>query len=661
VFSGSWSRFFVFPSKSLEARFGAWLAGLCLAAGVARLAVLIEFLAENPFAWLPRSDGGLYWKQAGELAAGIGWGETPFLIAPLYPLLLAGLRWAGGDLVTLYSLQLAVHLATAVLLAQATRLRFGAGAGLLAAGLFLGLAEPALFATRVLSVTLQLFWVALLYWDWTRLSQADPPTPGHVARVGAWVGALALAYPAALLLVPAYGAWLAWSAASPASRRALSAVTGVGCAAAVIAPATLHNAWVTGELIPITAHAGITLRQGNGPGSVGIYTPVDGIGVAITDQHRDAARLFRKLHGRDGSWGEIDASFRHEVVRWWLAHPFEATSLFARKLYWTLTSRDYDNVTAFALEREHGLADRAFLVPLEVPWLMGVAALGLTLACRRPARFAPELLLLGLPVLVCVGFYYSARYRLVAAPLLCALAAGAAVHWRELGWPRGAVAALALAPLPLLVANAFTGFGSLDFMRAPFARSLAASQVRLGRRLWADGDPAAAAERFRRALEADPSYAPARTALDQTLYNAAVAQGDFASALRRLESLAAEAPDDAQTRLALAWLLATCPDAALRSGEAALRHAREAERVAGEGSPDVQLALAVARAENGDFEGAVQAARRGADLLREGGRPDAAGEFEALASQLAARRPVRGEPRWLRVALASGAVADHSI
>ena len=187
-----------------DAHFWWAMLALLAAAGLIRLGVLREFWLENPFAAFPTLDSELYWRRAAEMAAGRWFGDEPFHIAPLYSYLLGALRSCGGGLLALYGAQLGLHLATAAIAGAAARHRFGGAAGCATAALFLSLAEPALFATRILGTTLQLLLVALLWWDWARLSDAAAPRTGHVIRVGAWIGLLALAYPAALLLVPVY-------------------------------------------------------------------------------------------------------------------------------------------------------------------------------------------------------------------------------------------------------------------------------------------------------------------------------------------------------------------------------------------------------------------------------------------------------------------------
>jgi tetratricopeptide (TPR) repeat protein len=630
-------------------RYGWWLLSICALAAALRLLILREYLLENPFAEFPYSDGELYWQRAGEMAAGRWLGDTPFLIGPLYPHLLGVLRWLGGGLGALYALQLGLHLATAALLAAAMRVHWGDAVALAAAGLFLLLGEPALFATRVLSVTLQMALVALLWWDWARLAEASEPEPLHAVRVGAWLGLLCLAFPAALLLIPVYAFWLGRGTAPPRARL-LRAAAGAGAAALLVSPATLHNAIIAGELIPVSAHAGVTLAQGNGPQSIGIYTPLADMSTSIHTQHHDASRAYESAHGRPGSWSEIDAWYQGRVIAWWTSRPVDAGALVARKLYWFLTSRHYDNVATFSLEREHGLGRAAVLAPLELPWLMGAALLGLaTLVSRR--RFAPELALLGLPLLVCAVFYYSARYRLVAAPVLCGLAALAAVRWREMPWPRSVTVALALLPAPLLLANAATGFGSVDFgsvdfMREDFAHTLARHHLRSGRAREAQDQLDAAERHYRRAVAAHGASARAR----RRLYNLQAARGDDTGALATLEGLAALRPREVQAHLALAWLLASSPDDSLRRGEAALHHAREALRLSGDANPDALMALALAQAELGHFDAATATAERGRALARARDDTTLLRSFETLRIHLGRRQALRAAPRPLQLA-----------
>lgn len=624
-----------------DRRFAWQLLVLCAAAAVLRALLWREELATNPFASVPWSDAELYWQRAGEMAAGRWWSDEPFLIAPLYPHLLGLLRALGVGLPGLYALQLGLNVVSGALVGATARARWGSAAGLVAAALFLLLAEGALFATRVLAVTLQVFLVTLLWWDWSRLAGRGRASRGHELRVGAEIGALVLAFPAALLLVPAYALWLFAEDAGRAG--ALRAALGSGAALLVVSPATLYNALASGELVVVTAHAGVTLAQGNGPRSAGIYTPLADVSHSVFQQHRDAARVFEAEHGRPGSWREIDSYFQKRVRDWWLAHPVDAAALLASKLRWLVSARHYDNVSVFALEREQGLGRSALWLPVEIPFLLGLGVLGAALLLRERRRATPELTLLLLPVVVCLLFYYSARYRLVVAPMLCGVAALAIARWREIGWPRGAAWAVALAPLALLGWNTWTGFENLDFMRADYARALAAQHVRAGAALEDAGDPDAAGRHYRRALRTNAESREARA----HVYDLAVGRGDYAAARDELEALLTVAPEDRPAHLALAWLLASCPERSLRDGAAALRHAREALRLGAGESPEALLVLSLAQAEGGRFDAAAASARRGAGLARTEGNATLAADLERLAGTVAGGRAVTTPPHLL--------------
>ena len=68
----------------------------------------------------------------------------------------------------------------------------------------------------------------------------------------------------------------------------------------------------------------------------------------------------------------------------------------------------------------------------------------------------------------------------------------------------------------------------------------------------------------------------------------------------------------------LAWIWATCPDAAIRNGARALEHARKACELTDWKKAHCLDALAAAHAESGRFDEAVQWAERAVELAREG-------------------------------------------
>jgi hypothetical protein len=640
------------PTAVGGGRFVAALSVISLGALVQRWLILDEFLRRSPIAEEPWGDGWLYWQWAGQIAAGRWLGSTPFLSLPLYPYLLGVARWFGAGLAGVAVLQVLISVITGVLVACIVRRRFGAVAGLLAAALFFLLSEPAHASTRVLASTLQLLLVTLVWGYWAALSAADRPAWGRIAGTGALIGLLALAYPAALLLVPLYGLWL-WGLGRWRIAGLGRAAVGAAAGAAVIAPATLHNYAVAGELIPLTAHAGITLRQGNGPGAGGVLAPVPGVAADRLRMHEDAQRVYEEAHGRRGSWAQIDRHFRREVLTWWSENPLRALKLELRKLHMFLLARRYDDIMPLALEREFGLVDRMMLAPLPTPWLLGAGAVGLLLILRRPRRFGPELLLLALPLIVTLVFFYSPRYRLPAVPLLCGLAAHALCNGRAAGVPRPLVLGAALAPGLLLFLSDEAGLDSVEPMRRTFRPQLSIAWTQAGDRRADAGDSAGAEQRFRSALRVEPANAialrklgvlyatqgrcaeaiePLRNALQHDaenaetlawLYNALAETGQWKPATDCLRRLAKKAPEQCEPALALIWMLAACPDASLRDPAEALELAESV----GDGPPDAcdRTEILAARA-------AAQAAAGQAD--------------QPAATAPAAPRLLKLEPRW---------------
>jgi Flp pilus assembly protein TadD len=406
------------------------LAAMLAAGLVLRLLVLQEYLVENPMAGNPTIDAATYWNWADRIAHGQIIQDTPFFSAPLYPYLLGLLRALGGTLTSVYVLQIAMDLTTAVLLAVFARRRFGPGVGLLAAGIFLLLQEPASFSLRVLSGSLHLLLVTV---TWGLLALAsDAPTLLRRVGLGIALGLLCLCYPPALLLLPTTGLWLFWQSRRQIVDLARAAVP-VGVAAVLIAPATLHNYRASGEFFLIQALSGVTLRLGNQPGTDGVYHPIRGISMSREYMLHDAGRVYQQATGNPPSWSDTDAYFRTLSYDYWRSDPARAVKLAARKAYWFLTGRNYGDICQPNAEIAAGLADRLRLAPVQTAWLIGPGLVGLAFLLRRPIRHAPEWLMAAIPLLVVTVFWYSPRYRLPAVPVLTVTAAWALAglgRWR---------------------------------------------------------------------------------------------------------------------------------------------------------------------------------------------------------------------------------------
>jgi len=181
-------------------------------------------------------------------------------------------------------------------------------------------------------------------------------------------------------------------------------------------------------------------------------------------------------------------------------------------------------------------------------------------------------------------------------------------------WPRrreilGGLAVLVLAPLALC-ARIQTSYwkDSETLWRRMLAETsdipMAMPHLNLGIALAKKGDAEAAIAQYRRAIEINPDYADADTALGNALLQSG--RGDDAVAYYR-KSLSMQ-PMDLTTQNNLAWVLATSTNPSVRNGPAALELARQASRTTRGENALVLRTLAAAYAETGRFPEAVEAA-----------------------------------------------------
>ena len=99
-----------------------------------------------------------------------------------------------------------------------------------------------------------------------------------------------------------------------------------------------------------------------------------------------------------------------------------------------------------------------------------------------------------------------------------------------------------------------------------------------------------------------------------TLGNTFAGQGKYAEAIRFYQAALKAQPDQEGVLNNLAWLLASCPDAAFRNGPEAVRLATRACELTGYAQPLLIGTLAAAQAEAGDFPAAIATAERAAAL-----------------------------------------------
>ena len=145
---------------------------------------------------------------------------------------------------------------------------------------------------------------------------------------------------------------------------------------------------------------------------------------------------------------------------------------------------------------------------------------------------------------------------------------------------------------------------------------------------------------FRHALQVRPNLAQVHNNLGAVLLH----QGRFDEALTHYQTALKFQPGNPDFLKNLAWLRATCPEAAFRNGAEAMELAKRADRLCAGQRPDVLDTLAAAYAEAGWFPEALATARKALKLAKEKHALALADAVQARIAFYEAGRPYRETP-----------------
>jgi len=574
-------------------------------------------VARSPFASLLVGDAAGYDRWAHEVAAGGGFGVEPFYQAPLYPFFLGALYALVSDaLPAVRAVHSAIGALSCVLVAAAACRFVGRNAGVLA-GLGTAVYAPLIHLEGLVQKSvLDVFFVSLTLLLLARYARA--PGPARAAGVGFACGCLALTRENALVVAPVIAGWmllLPGRSRRPGARELRSVSMLALALLAAIAPATLHNAWASGELHLVTSQLGPNLYIGNHPEADGRYRPLVPYRGSVSFERDDARRLAERAEGRSLTPGEVSRYWTERALAFALEQPEDWMRLTARKL----------GLAANAVEVADGEDQYTFAdaspVLAATGWLdFGVIAPLATVAafaCRRRRRELSVLYgILGAYLLSVVAFHVSARYRLPLVPVVILLAAGGFVGLPEL-WrtaSRRRLAACAAATLSV------AGLCRLPLVDVP--RMRAVTHLNHGRALQDLGDLSAARAAYRQALDRDPEGVAAHVNLG--LLDLADGRGDDAES--HMQAALAVDPDSFEAHYNLAAIRVREE----RWDEARLHFLRCTELRPE--SPDPHYALAIVAIAAGD---PPAARRRLAKVLELAPSHERArrllGELEALA------------------------------
>ena len=318
--------------------------------------------------------------------------EVPFMRPPGYPYFLAGLyALTGGSYAGAIAGQMLLGLVNVLLAYRLGRALLGRAPALVLAAFCAGYWALIYFEGEllppVLIITLMLG-VLLLLHDWQ-----IRPRLRTAAAGGALLGLLSLVRPNGLALVPVAAVWMAALAWRRGLRRTAwthAAVLLLGLALA-IAPATLRNAIVARDFVPISVNGGINLHIGNNPAADGT-TPtmpeleeLTGTGRWNCFAYDRIVQGLSREAGRPLKYSETSAIFVSRAREFVRSHPARFLRLCLRRAALMWGPAEVSNNKTDQLERDHSRALRwngNFALVL-ASGLLGAVLLGSDARARR--------------------------------------------------------------------------------------------------------------------------------------------------------------------------------------------------------------------------------------------------------------------------------------
>lgn len=395
-------------------------------------------------------DSAFYDDVGRRLASGHGFPEGVFFMNVLYGVFLGAVyaMFGSGDGARLAVLvvQSLAGAASVVLLARLGEAVGRAREGVVAAAA-LAVFGPAIFYDgALLTPSLLLFLTTASTLVAVRCvaaldAPADAGAPqrprGWAVLLGALGGLLILARASHVLLV------VAWVLLFVRRGRRGAAAAGIVlvAAAVVVAPVTIRNARVSGELVPVTANAGMALWAGNHEGATGIYSEPSFLTNPVPDREAEDYRVeASRRAGRELTLAGSSSFWTRATLAHWASHPITTLSLVLRKTQLFFHATEAQTNLSYYFARD--FSPVLDVLRFHLGWVLPFALLGLVTESRR-------LLVPALPIAAslatCLLFYVSSEYRHPVVPSLLLFAAAglfrALEAWRAASFSRRALLA----------------------------------------------------------------------------------------------------------------------------------------------------------------------------------------------------------------------------
>jgi hypothetical protein len=182
----------------------------------------------------------------------------------------------------------------------------------------------------------------------------------------------------------------------------------------------MHNYFVAGEPVFLSAHGGLNFWIGNNPEANGYpKLPPELRRASQAGMLRDSLRIPEELMGHPMSRVEVSRFWSAKAKAYIHEHPREWLGLMGRKIKNVWNMAQYDDLSIITGLQEAGVATPG----LRFGWVALFAIPGMVLAWRRTPRSRWIVAATGLYMAALLPVFVTERYRLAAVPGLLLLAA----------------------------------------------------------------------------------------------------------------------------------------------------------------------------------------------------------------------------------------------
>ena len=412
-----------------------WPLIIALAAIVVRVIYLVE-LSNQPGFSVPMVDEKWHWLWAQEILEKSFWGEGSYFRGPLYPYLLAFLYFiTDASIFWAKFLQILICGLTATYIFKIGRRLFNETVGVIS-----GLAY-ALYGTLVFYEAMFLIpvlFMFLIVWGMCRLIEnQDSSSLKSWAVTGIIFGLAAVTRPNIILVVPFLALWLFFRHRKPSldwkisMRPALVMVAGMFLA---IAPVTIRNYAVTGDLILISSQGGINIYLGNNEAADGLtmIMPEVELGQSITwDMFIPVtSAAAEKEMGRELSDAEVSSFWTGKAVSFVVNNPGKFLALVWKKSVYLLSGFENSDASDIYYQRRKSslysllLWDNIISFPFGL--LLPIVFMSLFVLRKDFKKLLPLYIFILAYIPSIVLFLVSARHRLPLIPFLIIIAGAGA-------------------------------------------------------------------------------------------------------------------------------------------------------------------------------------------------------------------------------------------